>query len=653
MSNVSKSVLNHSGEMTTPTEIRERINNSIKRAQEFFFDVQSEEGYWVGELEADISVTSGFLPLTHFMGIVDPTREKKMINQILSKQRDDGTWPMYHDGPGSLDVTIQSYFALKLAGIPPDDPRMRKAHEFILANGGVARTNTFTKILLALFGQYRWDGLPIVPPEIIFIPNWCFINIYDLASWTRETIMALTIIFTLKPVFKISDSANILELFVDEDQFKNPAWPRARHFFSWGNLILVAMKCFRLWEKLPSGLKFGRKRALRKVEKWIVDHQEPDGSWGGIMLPWVYSLAALKALGYSNGDPVLAKGIAGLEDFIVEDSDNLWVEPATSPVWDTAWTIIALRESGISSDHPALQQTGVWLLNQQIKIRGDWSIKNPRLEPGCWAFEFENDLYPDVDDTSLVSQALNMIILPDENAKSAAIKIGINWVLGMQNKNGSWAAFDRDNHKSILKDIPFADFVAPLDPGSPDITGHVVTALVRLGYGLDFPPIARALNYIKKSQEEDGSWFGRWGVNYIYGTSKVLQALRMVGEDMDEPYIRRAIDWLQRQQNPDGGWGESCMTYEKPQPEFRGRGISTSSQTAWALLGLMSAGGDSSAIARGIEFLISKQQINGSWHEDEFTGTGFPRAFYLRYEHYKNYFPLMALAKYAKSEYEK
>jgi len=631
---------------------REQVFDSMKRAQKFFLNIQSREGYWAGELEADISVTSGFLPLMRFMGVHDPMRERKMVNQILSRQQADGTWPMYYGGPGNLDVTVQSYFALKLSGLPSDDSRMMKARMFVLANGGVARTKTFTKILLALFGQYKWDGLPIIPPEIIFLPNWFFLNIYDLSSWTRETIMALAIIFALKLVFNVPESANIRELFVEEGQFENPTWPRANRFFSWGNLILIAMRCFRLWEKLPPRLRLGRNLALRRVEDWIVSHQESDGSWGGIMLPWVYSLVALKMLGRTSDDPVLAKGIAGFEDFIIEDSDSLWVEPATSPVWDTAWTIIALRESGVAADHPALQKAARWLLGKQIEVRGDWSVKNPMLEPGCWAFEFENDLYPDVDDTSLVSHALNMVLLEDEGVKSAAIARGINWVLGMQNENGSWAAFDRDNHKPILKDIPFADFITPLDPGSPDITAHVVAVLARIGYGPDFPPIARASNYIKKSQEKDGSWFGRWGVNYIYGTSKVLQALGLLGEDVSKPYVKKAVDWLICHRNSDGGWGESCITYERPQPEFRGRGTSTPSQTAWALLGLMAAGVSSAAIESGIEFLISGQQSSGNWREEEFTGTGFPGAFYLRYEHYKNYFPLMALAKWVKFKYE-
>jgi squalene-hopene/tetraprenyl-beta-curcumene cyclase len=396
-------------------------------------------------------------------------------------------------------------------------------------------------------------------------------------------------------------------------------------------------------EKLP--FKPPRRFALRKTERWIVEHQEADGSWGGIMLPWIYSLMALKCLGYSNEHPVIAKGLEGLEGFIVEDDSTFRLQPATSPVWDTAWAVIALYESGLPVDHPSLVGAARWLLKKEIRVGGDWQVKNPKTKPGGWAFEFENDLYPDIDDTAVVPRALMKVRLPDgeEERKVGAVERGLCWVLSMQNKDGGWAAFDLNNDKNFLAHVPFADFMTPLDPTSPDVSAHSIELLAELkGRGV---PLEKALSYIRRVQEADGAWYGRWGVNYIYGTGLVLASLGAVGEAMEQSYIRQAVSWLKSRQNQDGGWGETCLSYE--QPGHRGVGPSTASQTAWALLGLMAVGmAADPSVGKGIDYLVETQREDGSWGEEAYTGTGFPKAFYLRYDLYRIYFPLMALARY-------
>lgn len=644
-------VKNHSEvtDRTTGTTIaldidRQAPDQAIKRTRDYLLRVQSEEGYWVGELEADVTVTGGYVPLMYFMtGKVGPTRQQKVINYVRSKQQADGSWGTCHGGPGDLSVTIQAYFDLKLAGVSAEEPFMQRARDFILSRGGITRSNTLTKIWLALFGQFDWRGTPSIPPEIIFLPNWFYFNIYDFASWSRATIVALTILLSKKPICHVPEHTQVSELYAEPEDERDYSPGKIEKVFSWRNFFLLLDRLFKAWEKLP--LKPGRRFALRRAEKWVIDHQEADGSWGGIMLPWAYSLFALKALGYPLEHPVTDKGLKGLEGFIVEDDTTLRLQPATSPVWDTAWVTIALSESGLSADHPALVRAARWLLREEIRTGGDWQVKNPRTEPGCWAFEFENDLYPDIDDTAVASRALNKVCLPqpEEEHKAEAIGRGMRWVVDMQSSNGGWAAFDRDNNKRILSHIPFADFMTPLDPISPDVTAHVIELLGE--FNADSFSLKRALTYLKNCQEPDGAWYGRWGVNYIYGTGLVLAALSAAGEDMKQDYIQRAVSWLESCQNSDGGWGETCHTYEDP--SYRGKGPSTASQTAWALMGLIAAGEHAgNAVKRGVNYLISTQEEEGSWQEDAYTGTGFPKAFYLRYYFYRICFPLIALARY-------
>jgi squalene-hopene/tetraprenyl-beta-curcumene cyclase len=622
------------------------VERAIGKTQAYLLGIQNPEGYWNGKLEADMSVSAGYLPLMHFLGQeVKPERVKRIIYTAKRQQNHDGSWSAYHGGPGDVSVTAQVYFALKMAGVSHEADYMRLASGFVTGNGGLMKTNLITRIWLALFGEFDWKGIPTIPPEISLLPPWFYLNIYECSSWTRATIMALAILTVKKPVCRVPDCARVSELYVEPPGQRKYSVGTSPGLFKWETFFLAADRLLKLYQGVP--VKPLRGLALRTTADWIVRHQEADGSWGGIMLPWVYSLFALKCLGYPVDHPVMKKGIEGLEGFIMEDGESFLLEPATSPVWDTAWAVLALRESGLPDEHPRLVKAAQWLLSKEIRARGDWSIKNPHAEAGGWSFEFENRQYPDIDDTAVVPRALKAVRLPagdEETARDGAVQRGVDWALAMQGDNGGWAAFDRNNNRSVLSHIPFSDFMTPLDPVSPDVTNHVIE-LLSLHGDKYAGVIQRSLDYLKKSQQPDGAWYGRWGVSYLYGTGLVLPSLKAAGEDMDQAYIRRAVTWLKAHQNPDGGWGESCHAYDDR--EWRGRGESTASQTAWALVGLLADGEAwSDAVRRGISYLLDSQQIDGSWREQAFTGTGFPRSFYLRYELYKIYFPLMALARY-------
>ncbi|MDO8490653.1 MAG: squalene--hopene cyclase [Dehalococcoidia bacterium] len=623
------------------------LEHAIKKAQQHLLGLQSQEGYWVGELEADASVAAGYIPLMHFMQVsIDPARRDRIVSYVKSKQGPDGSWSTYYGGPGDLSVTVQAYFALKLAGVSAEEPLMQRAREFVVAHGGLTRANVFTKIWLALFGQYPWRGCPSLPPEIILMPNWLYFNIYEFASWSRATIVALMVVATSRPVCPVPEHGGVSELYTEPEGHRDYSLGQAKGLFNWRNFFLFMDSAFKTWDRSP--LKPGRGIALRKAARWIMEHQEADGSWAGIMLPWIYSLIALKCLGYPLAHPAVARGMKGLDDFIIEDGKGFRLQPATSPVWDTAWAVIALNESALASDDTSLVRAARWLLRKEIRVRGDWRVKNSKTEPGCWSFEFENNLYPDIDDTAVVPRALLRVQLPDreEAAKAQAIDRGLRCTLSMQSNDGGWAAFDLNNNKKFLAHIPFADFMSPLDPTCPDVTAHVLELLADMN--VKGAPMSKALSYLQRSEEPDGAWYGRWGVNYVYGTGLALSSLAAAGQDLKQESMRKAVDWLVSHQNQDGGWGETCHTYDDP--GCRGTGPSTASQTAWALLGLAAAGeGARPAVERGVRFLLTAQQADGSWAEDAYTGTGFPGAFYLRYDLYRMYFPLMALARCRRS----
>ena len=617
-----------------------RLDEAIGRAAGQLVGLQNPKGYWVGELEADASVTAGYIPLMHFMtGGVDQAKQRRAADYVLSKQNQDGSWPSYLGGRGELNVTVQSYFALKLSGASAAEPFMQRSREFILAHGGIAKTNTLTKVWLALFGQYDWGRTPTVPVELIFLPGWYPFSIYDFASWSRETIVALMVISDTMPVCRVPESARVAELFIEDEK---PGTFELDRLFGWEGFFHGFDKLTKVARKSP--LQPGHGAALRRAERWIVERQEADGSWGGIMLPWVYSLIALKSLGYDLNHPVIVKGLKGIDGFVADDGRTMRLQPATSPVWDTAWSIIALKEAGAPVDDPGLVRAANWLLDEEISRVGDWQVKNRRVRPGGWAFEFDNDFYPDIDDTAVVPRALLGLDLGDENHhRGQAVERGLRWAVSMQCDNGGWAAFDRNNDKTFLENVPFADFMTPLDPTSPDVTAHMLELLGEVkGY---HRAVKRAVNYLRRQQEADGAWYGRWGVNYIYGTGLTLAGLRAVGESVSLDYVQKAVAWLESHQNSDGGWGETCETYDNP--GLRGAGESTASQTAWALIGLMASGRRTGAsTVKGINYLIDTQEPDGSWREDLYTGTGFPRAFYLRYDLYRIYFPILALSQF-------
>ena len=629
---------------TLAPSLRDGLDEAVRRTQDYFLRTQHPDGYWVGELETNVCMAAEYLLLMQFLGIRDDRRREKVANYIRDQQRPDGTWAIFHGGPPDLNATVESYFALKLAGVAADDVRMLRARDWVVSAGGVPNTRVFTKIWLALFGQWDWRGVPALPPELMFLPHWFPLNIYDFASWARATIVPMLIILTERPVCPVPASACIDELYPISRGRTNyaPAAPAG----GWKRFFYEADGWLRKYERItPGGF---RERAYRAAEDWIVAHQEADGSWGGIQPPWVYSLIALHLRGYSVDHPVMKRGIEGFESagggWAIEDERTFNPQACLSPVWDTALAMIALLDSGLAPDHPALQAAARWLLREQVLTGGDWQVHAKGVEPGGWSFEFENDMYPDTDDTAEVLIALARTRLPDERRKLAAIARGKQWLLGMQSSNGGWGAFDRNNTRRLVNQIPFCDFGEVIDPPSEDVTAHVVEALALLGES-GSPAVRRGLNYLRREQRPDGSWFGRWGVNYVYGTGGVLPAFHASGRDMARHRFRRATAWLTARQNADGGWGETCASYDDPQQA--GVGASTPSQTAWGSIGLLAAdGGGSEAVTRAIRWLVECQEEDGQWEEPQFTGTGFPGDFYIKYHLYRNYWPLSALGRY-------
>ncbi len=623
-------------------EIGESLDRCLERAVAQMRSIQHADGYWWGELEANATMAAEHVMLEHVLGIADPARIRKLRRYLLGLQQADGSWPIYYGGRGDVSVTTEAYFALKLCGTPADAPEMARARAFVLAHGGIGAARIFTKVWLAMFGQLDWAALPAMPPEAILLPERFPLHLYEFASWARATIVAILVVWAKKPVTAIDPALGVDELYVRPEDRRRIEFKRDRSPLTWRSAFVAIDRLLRAHERLP--WKPLRRRALRACERWIVEHQERDGSWGGIQPPWVYSLIALKCLGYGNEHPVIARGIHGLlHDFALETDETLTVQPCVSPVWDTALAVTGMREAGVAADDPALLRAGRWLLSKEIRATGDWCIKVKGVEPGGWAFEFENDKYPDTDDTAEVLIALRLLDLAPE--RDAAWGRAVRWLRAMQSADGGWGAFDRDNTKRFVTQIPFADFGATIDPPSEDVTAHIAEFLALDGVRGDDPVLARALAYLHRTQEPDGPWFGRWGVNYVYGTGAALPALIAAGESPASARVRRAARWLAEHQNADGGWGESCASYDEP--ALRGIGASTASQTAWALLGLLAAGDErSDAVRRGVAYLVRTQQPDGQWDEPQFTGTGFPRDFMLKYHLYRNYWPMWALGRY-------
>ena len=597
-------------------------------------DLQHGREWWKGELETNVTMDAEDLLLRQFLGIRTQADTVGAADWIRSNQRADGTWANYLGGPGDLSTTIEAYVALRLAGDRPDAAHMSAARAFIRTRGGLEQARVFTKMWLALFGQWSWDDLPVLPPELMLFPPWLPLNIYDFGCWARQTVVALTIVSTYRPV---------RDLGLDVAELRTGLPPLPSHpLFTWEGALERADALARRYARRP--VRALREAALRKAERWIVERQEADGGWGGIQPPWVYSIIALHLRGYALTHGVLADALAGLEGFIVRDERGRRLEACQSPVWDTALAVIALGDAGLSADHPVLRGAARWMLGEEVTVDGDWKVRRPRLSPGGWAFEFANDHYPDIDDTAEVVLAL----LRSAEDDHGAVERATEWVLGMQCSDGGWAAFDVDNTRTLCRKLPFCDFGELIDPPSADVTGHVVEMLATLqaaGRRTDRAALDRGVAWLIEHQEPDGSWFGRWGANYVYGTGAVLPALVAAGVPRAHPALRRAVEWLCAHQNDDGGWGEDLRSYDEP--AWAGRGASTASQTAWALLALLAAGEVGRlSTRRGVEFLCATQRPDGTWDEPWFTGTGFPGDFYINYHLYRLVFPVSALGRF-------
>jgi len=616
--------------------------STLSKATRALMTRQHKDGHWRFDLEADATIPSEYLMLHYFMGTVDAVREKRIAVYLRRRQHENGSWSLYEGGPGDISATVKAYFALKLAGDDPSEPHMVQARHWVKANGGAERVNVFTRITLAMFGQMPWATVPAMPVEMMFLPRWWFFHLDKVSYWSRCVIVPLLIIFARKPVMKLRPDQGVEELF-----HQPPHTLGHLDGFKPGKLVANG---FLLVDRILKALdpympKFLRERAVKRAENWLRDHAQGVGGIGAIYPAMANAAVALKLQGAAADDPDLVRTLQAVEDLVLDDDNETYCQPCVSPIWDTCLSLSAIMEAGARPEQPAVRQAVEWLFDQQIFVPGDWCSQAPGLASGGWAFQYENDLYPDVDDTAMVMMALVRAGAQDNPHKIKRLNQGLNWLLGMQNPDGSWGAFDIGNNYEYLNNIPFADHGALVDPGTSDLTARCVELLAMLGYDRSFPPVARALQFLEREQEACGAWYGRWGVNYLYGTWSVLAALGALGEDSAKPYVRKAVEWLRAVQNEDGGWGESCNSYDDPM--LKGHGESTASQTAWALIGLLAVGEiDSPAVQRGVEYLSRTQNADGEWDEEIYTGTGFPRVFYLRYHGYSKYFPVWALGIY-------
>jgi squalene-hopene/tetraprenyl-beta-curcumene cyclase len=621
----------------------ERIDDIMYHSCFYLMNLQNHFGYWQFALETDTTITSEYILLSHFLGIVDKEREKKLCNYILSKQSPEGGWNIYEGGPFDISASVKAYFALKCAGYSPDIPPMKKALLLIRHHGGAAEVNVFTQIYLALLGQLPWHLVPAMPVEIMLLPRWFFFHMDKVSYWARTIIAPLTIILTRKPVKKIPSHKGIKELFLIP-----PDKSKRLHHLSRG---LKLKNLFVIVDNIVKGIDsyipvWLRQRAHSQALSWVIERLNHTGGLGGIFPAMANSLIMLNILGYDRTSIEWTEAKKAVDDLVIERDNDAFCQPCIGPVWDTCLSLIAVIESGISPKNLCVQNAIRWLMSKQITtLKGDWNKKAPHVVPGGWCFQLNNPYYPDVDDTSMVLMALLRAGAHHEPRWYDAIKRAVRWIVGMQSKDGGWAAFDIDNNCHYLNEIPFADHNALIDPSTPDVTARCIEALAMCGYGTDYPPLKRAIELLLSQQEKNGSWYGRWGVNYIYGTWSVLSAFGALGFDSSFAPCASATSWLQSVQNSDGGWGENCASYANS--ALAGKGESIPSITSWALLGLMAVGEtDCYAVRRGIDFLLSRFNNEGTWYETLFSGTGFPRFFYLRYTGYSHIFPLWTLGVY-------
>ncbi|NLT65611.1 MAG: squalene--hopene cyclase [Acidobacteria bacterium] len=625
------------------SSIRES-RNALARATDYLVSMQNQSGFWCAELEGDSILQSEYILLKFIIEQEDDPRLPKIANYLRMQQRQsDGAWVQYPGGKPELSATVKAYFALKLLGDSIDAPHMKKARELVLTLGGAERCNTYSKFYLAALGQMHYDSVPVIPPELVLLPKWFYFHLDKVSAWSRTMIMPLSIISAYRPVRQLPATRSIMELYSCHDYVNRPYIEFDKDLLSWKNLFLAIDKALKLLEKTK--VKPLRRNALRRIEEWILkraDQKRSDGL-GAIFPPMVYIIIALRCLGYSMEDPLVREAVQQLDRLMIHEEDMIRIQPCLSPIWDTGIATYALTDAGFDQRHEALRKAVAWLISKECRDFGDWKANIPQpVQPSGWYFEFNNPYYPDVDDTAMVTMALMRSGRPEGREP---VERGIRWILAMQNEDGGWAAFDRTINRPILEHIPFADHNAIQDPSCPDITGRTLECLGHFGFRPDNPTVQKALRFLEFEQEPEGCWFGRWGVNYIYGTWQVVCGLKTVGVDMSLPWIRKAGQWLRSVQREDGSFGESPDTYEDP--SLKGSGPSTASQTAWGTMALMAIyGPKDEAVLRGINYLVDRQLETGTWEEPWFTGTGFPRVFYLRYHLYRLYFPVMCLGRW-------
>src|SRR5438309_2513094 len=622
----------------------DEILSATARAQENLLQQQKPDGHWCGELIVDSTLCSDYILFMHWCGEVDAPLQRSCVRHILKRQLPDGGWNIYHGGPSEINASVKAYLALKLAGSSVDAPFMREARATILRLGGIPQMNTFSKLYLALLGQFPWKYLPAIPIEMVLLPKWAPFHIYKMSSWSRAMLLPLGIINHFKPTRVLPGDKQLHELYPLGTEQADLRLPRSEKFWTWRNFFLRLDDTLKFLQPLRIGHL--RRRALEVAERWMVERiGEGSDGLAAVYPAMLNCMIALRVLGYTKKNPTYAKAEKDFAGLFLDDPEDFRIQPCLSPVWDTAITIISLTESGVSPEYPALQKAADWLIGKEVRIRGDWAVNNPYPQASGWAFEYNNVYYPDTDDTAMVLMALRLIRPKDPQALNEVFRRALNWQLSFQCRDGGWAAFDKNVTTPWLEDMPFADHNAILDPTCSDLTARTLELLGYIGFDTRTRCVRDAIQYLIDTQDDDGSWYGRWGVNYIYGTWQVLRGLRAISQDMTQDWILRGRDWLESCQNDDGGWGETCATYENP--AMKGIGVSTPSQTAWAVMGICACGDlERSSIQRGVRFLLSSQKSDGSWDEPQITGTGFPGVFYLKYDMYRQNFPLLALATY-------
>lgn len=676
-------------------ELATRLTPAIERTRDHLLSLQHADGHWCAELQGDTILESEYILLLTFLGQGQSQKARECAAYMLGQQCEHGGWAMFPGGPIEISGSVKAYLALKITGHDPKADYMVRARDAILRAGGMEQVNSFTRFYLAMLGIIPYDLCPAVPPEMIMLPKWAPFNIYEMSSWSRTIIVPLSLLWACQPKTTLPPEHQIDELYATPAK----SLPRtiggvnhegARGWLNWTKFFQKVDSAIKLGEGL--GIKPLRKRAIKLCEQWILDRLKMSDGLGAIFPPIVWTIIGLRCLGYKDDSEVIIQQMLELDKLCIRENEQIRLQPCFSPVWDTIISMIALRDAGVSRHDPSIRKAIDWVLSKEVRHPGDWSLSHPNVEPGGWYFEYNNEFYPDIDDTCMALIALGKCLpegvgrewtmeIFDEpktggtvpqnsespvvfsgrsaNAERAiaeleaaapminAIRRGVRWLKSMQSSDGGWGAFDADNTREVLTKVPFADHNAMIDPSTSDITARVLESFAGLGIPADSSIHKRAFDFIWNDQQPDHCWYGRWGVNYLYGTWQVLVGLVANGVPASDPRLQKAVEWLKAKQQSCGGWGETARSYDDP--SLRGTGIPTASQTAWALLGLIAAGeANSVAVRRGVDFLLTTQQPNGTWVETEFTGTGFPRVFYLRYHYYSLYFPLMALARYAK-----